>query len=452
MEALSLQEFRSDVLLRKFDELLASRAQKREIVHASSSTLPSKFPPAVIASIATFALARPGSEGLMNQEDRLFFRHLLSVSHSWRTTLFSTPHLWTGITVGTSGWYRGRDAPNEDFVRRITSWFARAGANARLSLEVIPSPPKCTSESPIAFPDIITLLCSPSMNFVDLRIPVTGRFNFFDVLRDSECLVFPSVQRLTLRAHANDLRRPQNSIIDLTSSFPHLKSLHIIDTLSIKVAHTTVPELSFQRIEGGVGSLASLIGRFPALTSLRIEEDVPGKPWPEAVRAEPSIFPNVTRLFLSGTISPSFLADLSFPSLNLISIDDLPCFIDKPTAAEKSPWKIGSIHRERPGLMLAFRLMGMPPGIINLVLRSQPSKLTLHFGPGCAPRYVRLYTELTPYVRRIQIRELDELIPDDLHVRMGVRYGTSLRPQITRDISVTQLYWGNNGYLRVNKV
>ncbi|KAH6867496.1 hypothetical protein BKA70DRAFT_1243204 [Coprinopsis sp. MPI-PUGE-AT-0042] len=34
----------------------------------------------------------------------------------------------------------------------------------------------------------------------------------------------------------------------------------------------------------------------------------------------------------------------------------------------------------------------------------------------------------------------------------GVRYGTSLRPQITRDISVTQLYWGNNGYLRVNKV
>jgi hypothetical protein len=42
--------------------------------------------------------------------------------------------------------------------------------------------------------------------------------------------------------------------------------------------------------------------------------------------------------------------------------------------------------------------------------------------------------------------------PDSWDVRSSsVRYGTSQRPQITRDISVTQLYWGNKD-IYVNKV
>ncbi|KAH6873509.1 hypothetical protein BKA70DRAFT_1352798 [Coprinopsis sp. MPI-PUGE-AT-0042] len=217
------------------------------VINGRFSASPS-VPPEIVTSIVKWALLGPGKLSLMGSYERTFFQTLRSVCRLWRTTLFSTPSLWTGLIVDTSSWSESEN-PSDDFTRQLTSWYNPRDVH-RLSVE-----------------DVLPLLRSSTLNFTSVWLPGTG--NFTDLCGLASCpSPLTSIEHLGLRVFHHDGLRLGAFNCHLTSGFPNVKRLELVDPFPIRVYHQTVPELRLQCIFGASGSIAHVLERLPALTTL----------------------------------------------------------------------------------------------------------------------------------------------------------------------------------------
>ncbi|KAH6873523.1 hypothetical protein BKA70DRAFT_1577777 [Coprinopsis sp. MPI-PUGE-AT-0042] len=323
----------------------ASR-EKKEPIHGETDGPPG-IPPEVVTLIVKWALIGPGHYGLMGSKERQLFRVLRSICRLWRATLFSMPFLWRGLSIRTDSWSQS-EKPRDKFIQQLTSWYTRGGEGAPLSLHVHSIPKFQKEDHRLAVEDVISLLRSPTLNFTT---------------------PFPPYLRQTFG----------------TLSVPARAS---------EASHT-VPELCIERMVGAAGNISHILEIFDGLTTLCVKQKVLRDGWQCKADERTSlvhIFPKIKTLYISGDPSSPFFEGLAFPSLQLITVQDLPAPSSQATADSAD--------------------YGTPLAVTDLVNRSRPYNLTIRFDYTCAPP---LHSLSATFIYSSSIVEIQALkcIPED---------------------------------------
>lgn len=273
-------EEQKQVLQHKLIQIQAEidEARRKFTESSSFSGAIRRIPPEVIASILQFAL---GERRCIDRRGRIFFMQLRAVCSLWRATAFSTPDLWSALSLDLDDTHA--TYPNTP-TNRVCGWFARAGSRF-LRLEYPPN----TSE----------LILHALPRLLDLYV---HRFETSEFLEELASVPIKEngVESLAMTFQGVGT----NDAIPLDSAFPllkcvsiahqHLSRAPLVTHRHLKALHLRNAHLRHPRL-----SLSSYLWELLALEELRWIECRMGLPHDQGDYATSRVHPSLAKISLS---------------------------------------------------------------------------------------------------------------------------------------------------------
>ncbi|KAH6873522.1 hypothetical protein BKA70DRAFT_1352813, partial [Coprinopsis sp. MPI-PUGE-AT-0042] len=298
--------------------------------YARSVSAVRRISPEVIASIIGFAIQ--GSNGLLHQEERVFFAQLRSVCRLWRDTSFSTPSLWRAVGLDI-GHILARN-PSVDVKTYIwdnlTCWLLRAGEGAPVTLQVYGPLPSTTFHimdfaSGTGFNITTLAFCSPD------GMQRTGvlSYNAFKVLGIPAPEPLPVIDLTFEFHHLPQFRPSTRDIVDLNKNFPGLLRLCLLESavrsfvFPLQIVHRNLAELHLASLVLSVIEVHLLLSGLPRLETLQLDHC-----GTRHVNAHtPFTHLSLNDLVISGHFPEDCFAGLTCPALRSVSIQGPPADI-----------------------------------------------------------------------------------------------------------------------------
>ncbi|KAH6873519.1 hypothetical protein BKA70DRAFT_1413277 [Coprinopsis sp. MPI-PUGE-AT-0042] len=316
IEALTRAEMRAF----KCQEILRTK----ERCYASSVTAFRRVPPEVVAIIIGFAIH--GSDGLVHQEDRLFFSQIRSVCRLWREVSFSTPSLWRAVGIDLDQLTNRFDSIQAYIPKILTPWFLRAGEGAPLTLQFYGALSRNASA-------VINFMSTCGFNITTLAFstPANKRsmlsYNDFTKVIQSVGRPLP-IENLTFEFHRSPrLQPPSRELVNLTKNFPKLANLSLQEStlpqyrFPFKTTHESLARLQLVKLFLSFEEVHAILYGLPRLQILDLqccEADSVNTPYPSFKH------PALETLFISDTIPESMFGGLTCPALRSVEIGGIP--------------------------------------------------------------------------------------------------------------------------------